>query len=649
MSDMKESCRFDEYNNVSEEPITGSNMTEVDSLYFAELSYIRFEDIDKLEEDSDEIQESVDEIRAITDGIQDRYGSQSDPLGGPAHIVRQNDELEKVIEEKGGTKGWVYDGMPLSEYAELALAVETDPSKVAMLETLATDPRYEKCTISLCESEFCPGGNHDEHSDCESEGVQWAAITVSFNDPENTSVISFRGTDSTEIGWAEDFEMAFEDETDAQRLSAEYLADYAENNPNTQIILTGHSKGGNDAIYAYLASEKTVREQVKHVYNFDGPGVSEKVAAHYAQAYGELGGKMDSYLPQDSVIGLLLKDHPGKVHFVESDGISSQTDPGIFAEHDAFSWKITENGNFKEVEQSDISKFINEVLDEALVCLSDEDKEVFVKALGNLGLYAILGGEEDIGVIASRLVVGIANLKLLSPEGKIRLLKTIATLAVAFGWNAGEVAADIVVDKAGELWEDAKEKAGELWEAAKDKAEELYDKVTLAADAAKKKVSEFYTQAAKAAQNAAKGILAFSQQLMDAIDVVKKDFIAYVKNNTFSKGSSKSYSTDNLNVSVTVLRQVVTNLESAQRKIYNLDWKLDSLRSKLYAWEVCDQAKVAEMDYTMTGSNIVQNLAEHSLNEGYDWELSACIRYLNTVITKLEQNEDGLVAKAKTV
>lgn len=94
------------------------------------------------------------------------------------------------------------------------------------------------------------------------EQTQFAAATFQLPDGhkrrkptyKGTLVISFRGTDDSLIGWKEDFNMAFQYPVPAQRSASAYL-DMVARLWEGPIILVGHSKGGNLAIYAAMNAD----------------------------------------------------------------------------------------------------------------------------------------------------------------------------------------------------------------------------------------------------------------------------------------------------------------------------------------------------------------------------------------------------------
>lgn len=76
---------------------------------------------------------------------------------------------------------------------------------------------------------------------------QFAAMT--FRLTEDLSYVAFRGTDASLVGWKEDFNLAYRCPVPSQVEAAHYLADAAAR-VGGDLLVGGHSKGGNLAVYA---------------------------------------------------------------------------------------------------------------------------------------------------------------------------------------------------------------------------------------------------------------------------------------------------------------------------------------------------------------------------------------------------------------
>lgn len=95
--------------------------------------------------------------------------------------------------------------------------------------------------------------------------AQFGAAT--FIDEAGTTYVVFRGTDASAVGWAEDARFFLDFPTNSQRWAANYLA-YAASRAKGPVVVLGHSKGANCALYAAA----TTPPALSLVYAFDPVG-----------------------------------------------------------------------------------------------------------------------------------------------------------------------------------------------------------------------------------------------------------------------------------------------------------------------------------------------------------------------------------------
>ncbi|MBQ8387440.1 MAG: DUF2974 domain-containing protein [Clostridia bacterium] len=130
---------------------------------------------------------------------------------------------------------------------------------------------------------------------------QFAAYTARLDD--GSIFISFRGTDETLVGWKEDLNLTFVNETRAQRSAVEYVASVAAAFDG-KIRIGGHSKGGNLAVYAAAMSDPAVRERIVRVYSIDGPGFSREFLD--SEGYLDIKERIVKLVPRDTVVGMIF-------------------------------------------------------------------------------------------------------------------------------------------------------------------------------------------------------------------------------------------------------------------------------------------------------------------------------------------------------
>ena len=198
---------------------------------------------------------------------------------------------------------------------------------------------------------------------------QFSAITVLM--PNDIIYVSYRGTDNTIVGWKEDFNMSFKSHIASQISAKQYLEEIAKEYPSSKIIIGGHSKGGNIAVYAATFASKEVKDRIINVYNNDGPGFCEDVIE--TPEYQEILSRVHTYIPQSSIIGRLM-NHKEKYTIVES------VQRGIM-QHDLYSWQLLGKEFVTLKKLTNESEFIDKTIKDWLENVEPEKREQVIDAV----------------------------------------------------------------------------------------------------------------------------------------------------------------------------------------------------------------------------------------------------------------------------
>lgn len=206
-----------------------------------------------------------------------------------------------------------------------------------------------------------------EDIDVEKE-KQFSAMTFQLT-PEMLYV-AFRGTDSTLVGWKEDFNMAFRYPVASQLDAEKYVAEVAKHCTGN-IRIGGHSKGGNLAVASAINCSADIQNRIERIYSHDGPGFLESVLQ--SDAFIAIEPKIEKTLPQSSIIGMLL-EHQEDYRIVKSNRFS-------IWQHDPFSWVVDDN-DFCLIERlTPDARYLDQTLNSWIKSLSEEERERFVDAL----------------------------------------------------------------------------------------------------------------------------------------------------------------------------------------------------------------------------------------------------------------------------
>lgn len=249
--------------------------------------------------------------------------------------------------------GAAADALLAHPWLEERVRMEND---VRLLSTLADSPRFRDMELSGYVNRV-------------EEDSQFSAMTVRLK--RGLRFIAYRGTDNTLAGWNEDFDMTYLNPVPAQKQAAEYLAAAAGQAPG-RLILGGHSKGGNLAVYAGAFCSPAVRARIDAVYNYDGPGFLDEVLA--APGYLAIRDRIRTYIPQSSIVGMLLGH--GETPAVVS---STQNFPPL--QHDTYSWEVSRDRLVRVDSVTETSMIIDQTIKEWTAGIDYAQRRQFVDAV----------------------------------------------------------------------------------------------------------------------------------------------------------------------------------------------------------------------------------------------------------------------------
>ncbi len=206
--------------------------------------------------------------------------------------------------------------------------------------------------------------------------LQFSAMTLI--NKGKWKVVVFRGTDDTITGWKEDFSMLYRKEVLAQNKAVAYLNGITKDESvvqrvfgKTDLYVTGHSKGGNLAMYACAHLNESVQKRVRRIDNFDGPGFRAEIWE--SEGMKACLPKIRTYLPSGSFFGRMFENASDKI-------IVSAKKRGLL-QHDPYNWNVN-------VDQFETLDFLEESADKAIAELneligshSEEEMEEIVESV----------------------------------------------------------------------------------------------------------------------------------------------------------------------------------------------------------------------------------------------------------------------------
>lgn len=473
-----------------------------------------------------------------------------------------------------------------------------------LIEELAGSNRYKSLSVSnfvkdpaKSNIDGFPSVGDDRHME------QFAAVTITYEqDGKTYNYVSYRATDGTSDGWAEDLAMLYSSGTQAQADSTAYM-NIIGGMTDGYITGGGHSKGGGDFEYAYLFCDDDVRERIVKGYVYDSPGLSEDVLSNtdYYDQYQDITD--GSFIcPQDSIIGQVLHegDNATFVHSVESG----------FNQHDPYSWEINpESYTFVPDKQTELSIYLNDALDTAVVNMTQEEKEAFfafvsyllynnggdgIDGLGDLFASGWTNENGDFNWNKLREIWDVisADWENMTPEERDAFLDSLGTVIGAFASTGFELGKEKIEEWLERKKKEFEQKIQEAWKAASDWLNE--------------KREQFRN---------------FLSNVYKAVVSGLKRVASWIRN--FSPGGRYANENPRVRLDTFKLRQYAQRLESVNRRLSGIDSRMDSL-------------------YWRVGLLDIWNLMQADVFTGYSWRILRCVSYLYETASDFESVESNL-------
>lgn len=193
-------------------------------------------------------------------------------------------------------------------------------------------------------------------------------------------IVAFRGTGGVYNAWKDNFEGLYEADTEAQLQAAQFIEELG----YEDITVTGHSKGGNLAMYTTV----TCGSQIQRCVSYDGQGFGEAFQNKYGGQIDIAEDKITSISADNDFVNILLDPIAATNVYVENDGI-------LVDGHSSFYlWKTNEaaleanGGNFigsdAITKQSKLMSGAHDKLTELIDFLGADEEEAVADVSGAL-------------------------------------------------------------------------------------------------------------------------------------------------------------------------------------------------------------------------------------------------------------------------
>jgi uncharacterized membrane protein HdeD (DUF308 family) len=249
----------------------------------------------------------------------------------------------------------------------------------------------------------------------DSSDRQFAAVTYILDD--GTTVIGFRGTDSTIIGWKEDFMISYTN-VPSQDLALEYAQKHVDA-ADGKVVILGHSKGAHLALFAAAHLDERQQEKVVRVYMNDGPGFCEDVLNR--SLVEGIRDKLTKITPEYSIIGRLFEPDAGENIIVRSTAKA-------MIQHSMQTWLLNDgNGLVTCADHAPESHLLNDSIEKFVNSMDLDARENFIEVLfgsmADTGARTIKEFASQGPAAFEELLVKMAGNDVLNIKGKARKIK----------------------------------------------------------------------------------------------------------------------------------------------------------------------------------------------------------------------------------
>ncbi len=246
------------------------------------------------------------------------------------------------------------------KFDDMLLHTSYEVSNREILYAACASPRFRDVLIS------CFSYKLDKET-----SEQFSAVT--FTLPSGETIVAFRGTDSTVVGWKEDFNMTYLSAVPSQLSATRYL-NIVGRQAKGDIYVVGHSKGGNLAVYAGASVDKEVQDRIKIIYDYDGLGFMSGIFDEEQKS--AIQDRVIKIMPEGSIVGVMLESI-GAIKVIKSNKV------GIM-QHEAASWEVEGNEFIKSDSVTNRVKYIDKTLNTFINNLSPEQRKTVIDTVFSL-------------------------------------------------------------------------------------------------------------------------------------------------------------------------------------------------------------------------------------------------------------------------
>lgn len=264
------------------------------------------------------------------------------------------DEFKELKTPKGI---FIKDLFHKEYFEDMVKGIQAPEETLKLIKELSSSPRFKDVKMMCFSQEL----NKEKN-------IQFAAVTFRIN--SKLIYVAYRGTDSTFTGWKEDFELALEVPIPSQKRAVEYIEEIGKTFDD-KIMVGGHSKGGNLAVYSSAKCNKDIQNRIQAIYSYDGPGFSAEELEF--TGFKNIQNRIYKILPQSSLIGMFFEQE-SEYKIIRSNEI------GI-GQHNPFSWEIKGTNFYVKDELTTNARILYKGINSWILNLNVDERKKFINTI----------------------------------------------------------------------------------------------------------------------------------------------------------------------------------------------------------------------------------------------------------------------------
>ncbi|WP_239617472.1 Mbeg1-like protein [Cohnella mopanensis] len=426
-------------------------------------------------------------------------------------------------------------------------------------------------------------------------------VAYTFEPPGNSgqAVVAFRGSEEISVAqfrndWINNVSSWYEETTMQQKDAADYMQD-THLNKYKDIAVTGHSLGGNLALYSTITADSDIQDRITQTYTYNAPGFNQEFIDTHKNAIDKLNQNqiMHEYQSQHDMVSSLFHN-PTDPIIVKS----TAKDPKVYNfDNHGLAFMAMEDGHLVLADQKDFACFVIQDITQQ----ADKLPNFISRGISNIAVQAWTGEmskAEMVAMAAAVIVPAAALVIVIGPAVAITMVAVAAIsylLPLVIEYYVMPFINDVAA-RAKDLGKQIAKFVGDQLESAFDYVQDKY-----------RQFNDFRNQ-----------VLAEVGNFFDGIGRA----IAGL----FGGGKSKNYD-QNINVNTAMLRNLAARLNMIQNKVQQADRRISTLRG------------LVDFDEMLP-------LLWLDMQFGFDYDLKACMDFLNKTADRLDQCEGSLVQKA---